>query len=725
MSDTIINAVKPFIEPKSVVLVGVSTATGRGTFNILEEMLNYGFQGTIYAVNPKGGKILGTDVYKSVLELPATPDTAVICTPRHVVPEIVRQCVAKEIKGIIIISQGFSSTGDKKGEQMHQEILSAIKNSRTRIIGPNTLGVINNFNRFSTSFVSVDTATNNTGVICQSGIFMAASGDFTGGIGIGVDIGSTSDIDFSDVLEYMGQDPRIDVVNIHMEKIHQGQRFLKIVSKVRLQKPVLVFKTGTSQSATRLTGTHREIWTNEDQAYTAALRQAGGIPIFSVDEMHDLNRTFLTYRSMSGRRIAIVTISGGAGVIAMDAAAKNDLKMAQLATSTLETLREIFPDWMHPGNPVDIWPAGMSQGYSKILGVALDVVLSDPNVDAILLNTTAYTPVENDPLNVIDLVDSTASKHPDKPIAAWIFGPYRRNHAQKFKEKGRVVVYPTADRAMRALAGLHEYFNKQPIPGNLVVPKPKEQQKNMVSGIIQSNVMQADVMQANVMQASVIPANNIIHEQTLDIIRAYGIPVTGSGIATTPQQAAKNAARIGYPVVLKVISPHITRKSDIKGVKLNIHDEAGVYKAWNEIKTSIDATPGVRMLGVLVQHYYISGTKVILGANRDPQFGPVLAFGVKGTYDQPLLEASYRVSPVSLEDARAMIEETRFYKILQSRPDNMLIDIDTLAYSLVRLDYLINDHPDILTIDIDPMLVDSNGALALDGRIVLKPRYTH
>lgn len=707
MSNQVIEAIKPFIEPKSVALIGVSTRTGPGTFNVLEELLNYGYQGHIYPVNPKGGEILGIKTYTSVMEIPETPDLAVITTPRTAVPDIVRQCASRGIKGVVIITQGFTDAGDEDGQRMHREILDAISGSPTRIIGPNTLGVINNFNRFNTSFVPFDSPCRNVGVICQSGIFMAASGDFSGGIGIGIDIGNTADLDCNDILEYMGEDDRIKVINLHIEGLRDGRRFLNVTRKVSAKKPILVLKTGTSEAGAKAASSHSGSLAGEDHIYSAAFRQSGAIRVSDVDEMNDLTETFLTYKSMPGNRVAIITISGGAGIIAVDAVSDNGLEVARFSDKTMATLKKIFPDWMHPGNPADIWPAGMSRGYHKVLKLSMETILSDPGVDALLLITPAYTAPEKDPLNVTDLVDEVAAGHPEKPTAAWVFGPHRKSYAAIFRDKGHVVTYPTAHRAIKALSRLHDYLNGPRLAERHLISVPENIQSNLVAGIIESNLK---------------AGATTLNEQTLDILHAYGIPVIKSGIATTKEEAAQKAEKLGYPVVMKVISPQITHKSDIGGVKLNIVNEKEAYKAWDEIKEAVSKVPGAKMLGVLIQQYRTKGTEVILGAKRDPQFGPVLVYGAGGIYTELWRDVSFRVAPVSAEEARSMIEETRSYKILQGIRGKKAANIDSLVDSLVRLGTLMNNHPEIMEMDINPMLVNEDGAMALDGRIMLKPR---
>jgi len=702
---SVIETITPFVEPQSVALIGVSTRTGPGTFNILEELLTYGYKGKIFPVNPKGGSILNITAYTSVAKLPETPDVAVVSTPRTAVPQIVRDCVSKEIKGIIIITQGFTDADDDEGQMLHQEILESIKGTQTRIIGPNTLGVMNNFNRFNTSFIPIDSDCRNLGVICQSGIFMAGSGDFSGGIGIGIDIGNTSDLDSSDILEYMGEDNRIEVINLHLEGLSNGRRFLDVMRKVTASKPVLVLKTGTSEVGARAAGSHSGSLAGEDHVYNAAFQQTGAIRVTDVDQMSDLTETFLTYKSMPGKNIAIVTISGGAGIIAIDAVSNNNLQVAKFSTSTNKSLTEIFPAWMKPGNPTDIWPSGMSKGYHKILKQSMETILSDPGVDAVLLISPAYIRPENDPLNIINLIDQIAEKHPEKPTASWIFGPHRKTYASKLKQKGNIVVYPTANRAMHSLKCLHDYLNPSyPTQKNAIV-ELGDMQKDLVAGIIESNLMSQ---------------TTTLNEQALDIMHAYGIPVIKSGIATSPEQAVEKAQKLGYPIVMKVISHQITHKSDIGAVKLNIKTEEEVHKAWNEITETVSTISGARMLGVLIQQYCTGGTEIILGAKRDPQFGPVLIYGLGGIYTELLKDVSFRIAPITPEEARSMIKETRSYKILTGLRGNTAANIDMIVYSLVRLGQLMSAHPEIVEMDINPLLVDSNGAVALDGRIMLK-----
>ncbi len=695
---------KSFINPQSVALIGVSSRTGPDTFNVLEKMLNNGYKGKIYPVNPKGGTILGLPVYRSVLEIEKPVDLAVISTPRTAVPGVVKECVQKGIEAAIIITQGFSDAGDEEGMKMHREILNIIKGTKTRVMGPNTLGVFNAFCNFNTAFITFKTKSAPLGVLCQSGIFLAASSDFSGGIGIGIDTGNTADVDFTDCLEYLAGDSRIKVINIHMEGLRDGRRFLETARRVTAKKPVLVLKTGSSEEGARAASSHSGSMAGEDAVFSAAFNQSGIIRVDSSGRMADLNNTFITYNNMRGKRIGVITISGGAGIVAVDAASKYGLEIARFLPETVAALENVFPDWMHPGNPADIWPAGMTRGYKEISAMALEKILLDDAVDAVLFITPAYLDPDHDPLNIVDLVNEIAARHRDKPVAVWTFGPTKGKYIEKFNEAGVVVAYGTPDDAMYCLAQLYRYHNKIKAA---CYPSP-ELPENMDSQRVHSIIKPA--------LDEELPSLN---EEAFDIIEAYGIPAAGRGLATNPDEAVRIAEKLGYPVVLKVASPDLPHKSDVGGIRLNINSAIEVTRAYSEIMGVLKTkAPEARINGILVQSQVTGGTEVILGGRRDPQFGPVLVYGLGGIFTELFRDVSFRVAPVTIEEAVDMIKETRSYRILSGARGREPADINSLADCLVRLGFLLIDHPEIEEVDINPLLVTPAGCLALDALIV-------
>ncbi len=696
----------PFFHPRSVALIGVSTKTGLQAYNILEQVLAGGYRGRIYPVNPRGGTILGLPVYRTVSEIPETPDLAVISTPRTAVPDVVRECTAKGIKAIIIITQGFADA-DEWGKQMQQELLETVRDNRTRIVGPNTIGVVNLYENLNTSFIGFLRQKADTAMICQSGIFLVGAADFTGGIGLGVDIGNAADVDFTETLAYLGQQPQVKVINLHMEGLKNGRRFMEVARRVSRVKPVLCLKTGCSESGARAASSHSGSLAGDDNVFSAAFKQCGIIRVRDVEEMRYLNKTFLTYSSMPGRRVAVVTISGGAGIMAVDACSNCKLEVAQFSEKTRQKLAAVFPGWMEVNNPADIWPAGMARGYLEVLELTLDAVLDDPGVDAVLVISPAYLDPEEDPrLDISPIINGIAARYPDKPLALWIFGGYRRELAARLEKENRVVVYPSPERAMASLAALYRYLHAIKNQTSPSPPLFSDMQMDQIGAIL-DKARQA--------------GHKTINEEALEIIRACGIPVLPSRVAQSAEEAVKIAGALGYPVVMKIVSPQISHKSDVGGVKVNLTGAQAVAEAYAQIVDTVSArAPHAAIKGVLIQPYRPGGVEVILGSKRDPSFGPVLVFGLGGIYTELFRDVSFAIAPVDRDQALAMIRETRSYRLLQGYRGQLPADMEALVECLLRLGQLVTQWPEIMEMDINPLLAGPQGAVAVDARITIE-----
>lgn len=704
MSSASHNVLDQIFSPRSVALIGVSTRTGPGTYNVLERMIECGFGGRIYPVNPRGGELLGLPVYRSVLDIPEVVDLAVISTPRTAVLDVVKDCVTCGIKAVVIITQGFADADDE-GRKMQAALVEAVKDTDTRIVGPNTLGVANLFMNFNTSFVSYLTHKCKTGIICQSGIFLAGSSDFTAGLGLGVDIGNSSDVDFSDSMEYMGHDPRVRVINLHMEGIHNGRRFMETARQVSKSKPILCLKTGHSEAGARAASSHSGSLAGEDHVFEAAFKQCGIIRVNNVEDLYYFNKSFLTYRTITGRRIGIVTISGGAGIAAVDACSAYGLEVAKFDNETMQKLAEVFPNWMDVGNPADIWPAGMARGYHKILELALDTILSDPNVDALLCISPAYTEPAADPLFAGEIINRAAARHPDKPTAVWNFGPCKDESTRLLEEKGIVVAYPSPERAMASLAALNHYYNN--------IKKSMPEKHPVYTDINKTSAL-------SVITEAISDKTHTLNEQALQILKDYGIPTVASHITSNKQEAAAAAAELGYPVAIKILSSDITHKSDVGGVRLNLTSRAELEKAYDEMTITVrEKVPGAALTGVLVQQYRPGGIEVILGGKQDPEFGPVVVYGLGGIYTELFKDVSFRIAPFTREEALDMIRETRSYRLLQGFRGQSPADIDALLECILRLSQLLTEIPEIKELDINPLLVGANGVLAVDARIMI------
>lgn len=701
--DNLCTQIKRFIEPESVAMIGVSSRTGFGSFNGMECMIARGYKGRIYAVNPRGEEILGVKAYTSVTGIPEPVDLAVISTPREAVPGIVRECVSKGIKAVTIITQGFADADDR-GKNMQAEIYETVKGTGTRIVGPNTFGIVNSFANFYTPFVNFTNRPAANGIICQSGTFLVGGLDFSAGVGIGIDIGNTADLNFSDILTYFEQEDRVKVVNIHMEGLKEGICFMEAARRVSHLKPVLCLKTGRSEEGARAASSHSGSLAGEDAVYDAAFRQAGIIRVNDVGEMNFLNKTFMTYPYIPGKRVAIMTISGGAGIATVDACSQYGLQVAEFSKETVEELAKVYPQWMEVGNPADIWSAGMSKGYHQITRLALEKFMNDPQIDAVICINPATNSPDEDPHDVTGILMNTARIHRDKPLVAWMFGPHRSEYAQKLEEEGTIVVYPSPDLAARSLSALYNYHH-------LIKNSPAAVEADLPGDY--SSKIKALLSEAS-------EKGEILGSQALEIIHLCGIPTVSTRTAADRVEAERAALEIGLPVVMKLNSPDISHKSDIGGVKVGLKTVEEVAGAFDQImKNAVEKAPGARLEGVLIQKYCSTGTEVIIGAKRDCQFGPIVVYGLGGIYTEVFRDVAFRVAPVDIREAKSMIEQTKSYMILNGARGQKPSDITALAGAIARLSRLVVNFPEIVDLDINPLMAGPEGVVALDSRIAL------
>ena len=457
-----VEQVKLFMEPKSVALIGVSSRTGIHAFNILENMLDLGYRGEIYPVNPGVASILGKKTYASIGEIDASIDLAVISTPRSQVTDIIEQCVKKGIRAIIIVGQGFADASDEAGKEMQEKITEMIKNTETRIIGPNTVGVANPFIGFSTSFgKQPEMEKLPIGIICQTGMFF---GSFPGLklLGKGIDLGNACDLDFAACLEYFASDEETRIIFLHIEGMKNGRKFIEVARRVARKKPILALKTGVSPRSAKVAQSHTGSMTGRNEIWEALFKQSGIIRVNDFDEIGDLVRAFSCLPLLEGRSMGVISLSGGIGLMAMDACEKYRLEIPELSPHTREMISHISPSWHTINNPVDIWPAmGISrEPFGEVLRTTIEAVLADERIDALLLIVGTWFESISPPFTEILL--KIAEKFPTKPITwapyeGWLYDITAREVEDKIKGRGRVAIFPSPVRALRALSQLADY----------------------------------------------------------------------------------------------------------------------------------------------------------------------------------------------------------------------------------------------------------------------------
>lgn len=448
---------KNFFEPESVALIGISRKSGPGSLNLMERMVQFGFPGRIYPVNPNAKEILGKKAYPNVRAVGEKVDLAVISSPRETTIGILEDCIAANIKSAIVVNQGFTDA-DRRGNELQQKMVEITKRDGIRILGPNTLGVINNFNSFTTSFMPVVKEKAPVGLICQSGIHMVAPAQFCGEIGKGVDLGNACDVGFYDALKYFAEDPGIEIIVIHMEGLTQGKAFFDLASRVVKEKPIVIHKSGSSETGARAAMSHTGSMAGDYQLLKTALKQAGVTFLEEGGQMPHAVKTLRYLPLMKGNRVAVITYSGGAGIMVSDELDRYGLKLASLSPETISQVAELSPDWMPLGNPLDIWPALMLHSAQKAYSVALRAVLNDPNVDGVICIAIAPVP-EFSNLEVSELLNSVVEEFPPvKPVIVWTYGPNAREVRKRYESKNRIMTYPTLEIATWAMSLLRNRF---------------------------------------------------------------------------------------------------------------------------------------------------------------------------------------------------------------------------------------------------------------------------
>jgi acetyltransferase len=689
--------------PESIALLGVTRRTGKGSNNPLEVLLEWGYRGKIYPVNIAGGEILGYPAYTSLVDAPEVPDMAVICSPRDTVPEFFRQCAEKGVRIVIIVAQGFTD-GDREGVSMQENILKLSEEKGIRIIGPNTLGVVNNFNFFCTSFMRFINPLAPVGILCQSGVFVVGNAGLLGGTGLCIDTGNTADIEYADLIGHMARDPKIQVINIYMEGVRNGAKFMEAARDAVSLKPVIIFKTGSSPAGSRAAGSHTGSMTGEDRVYDAAFRQSGLIRAADTDEVMDLNKTFQTFSGIGGNRIGVITISGGAGINAVDAFARYGLQTAEITEPTIKTIQDMSPKWFRVHNPIDVWPAAMKYGYPNVYKQTLESLLQEPGVDAVICITGSFLEEDKDFLDITDIIHEAARKYPQKPIASWTYGGRWLDYIEKLEKEKNVVAYSSLERAAKSLATLYRYHHEiknrfTAYAPALSIPTGQSQIEKLISNYSNGFMKQEDAFA---------------------VLEHSGFLTARREKVANTNDAVSAAERIGYPVVLKIESPDIIHKSDVGGIILNIPDSDALVKACSEMLFSVGKNcPEARLSGFLVQEHITGGTELLVGCKRDHQFGPVVVFGSGGVFTEVYQDISLRIPPLERGEIRKMIEETRISKVLHGFRHIPATDINGIVEVIQSFSSLVLANPAIQEVDINPLLVLSDRLVVLDARIRL------
>lgn len=691
-----------FFDPRSVVLIGVSRQSGPGSYNNLEVMKRFGYGGTIHVVHPKVPEILGHKTVPRVGDLPETPDLAVISVGRDRVLPVVQDCIDKEIGRVIVISQGFADA-DERGKELQAELQAMAKASGTRVVGPNTMGVWNAFNRFSTAFVDIedDPAPPPIALVAQSGVFQVGYECFTERLGKAIDVGNCVDVDFVEVLEYLAADPETRIIVLHMEGMHRGREFLHVASRITPHKPIIVLKTGRSAAGAEAALSHTGSLVGEDAIFDVAFTRAGVLRVRTMVELKAVCRAFLHYAGLSGPSLGVVTATGAIGILTADACEDYGLEIAPFPEPLREGLENPHIAWHRLRNPVDLWPLGMVAGsFTKVFTEAARGLLADDRVHALL----GIAPAMRSPLHAdLDLVAAAREVNRlnelGKPIALWLYGGDQEHRSRVLEGEPNVACFASIDEAVMGLAALWRYKR------SLKTAKPLEPSPYLVSGFEAPQ--------------SASGVDLLVGEAAGAMLRPYGIPFVAGKLAQNVLEAGAIASELGYPVVLKIISPEWLHKSDWGGLRLNVGSRDELEQAFGELEHLFrQRTPGGSLDGILVQRQ-IAGQELLVGVKKDAHFGPLIVVGMGGIYTEVFKDVARALVPVDMDEASSMLKSLRLFPLLEGARGQRGVHLPSVAALIVALSNMVREHPEIDELDLNPVIATPEGCWAVDCRIVL------
>ncbi|MEN6571606.1 MAG: acetate--CoA ligase family protein [Anaerolineaceae bacterium] len=695
------SSLKPFFTPSGVAVIGASANPQKLSYGILKNLKENGYTGGIYPVNPGADEILGLRCYHAIGEVPDPLELAVIVVPAPAAAQTIEACGQRGLKAAILITGGFKEVGEG-GAALEKQVLEIASKHGMRLIGPNCVGLMNLYTGLNTTFIDGMPDRGGIGFLSQSGAICGGVVDFVQGKKVGfshfISLGNEADVTETDIIEYLGEDPNVRVIAAYVEQIRDGRRFLEVAKRVSRSKPIVMIKAGRSDAGARAVSSHTGSLAGSYSAYQAAFEQGGVIEVDNFSELFDVAIAFDFQPLPAGPNAVILTNAGGPAALASDGLAGHGFKLVDLSDATRTTLRGFLNPSAQVANPVDMLGGASPSEY----GQSISAVLKDANVDIALPLLVPQAVVDTAGVAQA-IVDASASSK--KPVLATIMGDKSVNQARLILQGNRIPMYTYPEAAGIVLAAMRRYKAWRDTPAEPAVSLP---------GI--DRTAAAKHLKDN-------PARVMGEAESRPLLESYGIPLVPAVQAATPEEAASAAERLGFPVVMKIVSPQLLHKSDAGGIRLNLKSAGEVYSAFSEMTQTIhNARPDAKIEGVLVEKMAPKGTEVIIGMRRDPGFGPLMMFGLGGIYVELFKDVSFRVAPLTRRDARQMIDETRAGRLLTGFRGSAPADVDAVVEVMLRLSQIALDFPEIDEIEINPLLVyeKGHGALALDSRLIRK-----
>ena len=690
--------------PSKVVVAGASRTRDKIGYEVLRSLIESGFKGEVFPVNPKAEKIIGLKCYSRVSDVPEDIDLAIIVVPAESAVEVAEDCGEINVNNLITISAGFKETG-LEGASREEELVKICKKHRMRLLGPNCVGLIDTYSPLNASFAPCMPLKGNISFISQSGALGTAILEWSLNERIGfnkfISLGNKADLDETDFIEALGRDPNTRVILAYVENIDRGSEFVKVAYKVTRKKPIIMLKSGVSESGKRAASSHTGSIAGQDVSYNAAFLKTGVLRAHSIEELFDYALAFSTQPVPKDGGVAIVTNAGGPGIIATDACEAYGLKLANFHRETIESLRTNLPINASIYNPVDV----LGDAKADRFEVALDNIMEDVGVGAVLLIITPQ--IITEPKKTVRLLFELSQNFPKKSIVISLMGGDSFYESVRILSTHGIPCYPFADRAVLSISALYRYAKILERPSKLNFPK-FDVDKRFVRKTFKKVISEGRSV--------------LLGHETSKIANAYGINSPTTELATTKEEAVDIAENIGYPVTVKISSPQIIHKTDISGVKVGLNSPKEVKKARLEVLSNArNFVPSAEIYGVEIQKVIPKGMELILGMNRDPQFGPLIMFGLGGIYVNFLKDVSFRLAPMTEKSALEMIQETKAYRLLRGVRGGKELDIEAVSDAILRIAQLSLDFKGLLELDINPIVVypKGEGISALDVKMTI------
>jgi len=695
--------------PRSIAVIGASRQPGSVGHSLLANLLMNRFQGIIFPVNPRASSVLGIKCYPRVLEISDDVDLAVIIVPSRFVAPVLEESGRMGIKAAIVISAGFKEIGGE-GVELEDRVLEVSRKYDIALVGPNCLGIINTdpVSQMNATFATDMPKAGNIGFISQSGALCVAVLNYAQEANIGfskfISMGNKAGVGENELLAYLRSDPKTDVILMYLEDLVDGREFMRIARETtgstKRPKPIIALKAGRTLPGARAASSHTGSLAGSDRVYDAIFEQSGVLRVETLEELFDYVKGFSRQPLPEGPNVGIVTNSGGPGILATDACIRHGLNIPPLSKLTVSKLRRVLPKTASLHNPVDLVAEAQAEQYET----ALRSVLKDRQIHSaiVILTSTAFTEVDKISAAVVKVAGEF-----EKPVVCSFLGVFDVSRGIEILESDGIPNYRFPESAARVLSEMAKF--------TLWLDRPQTR----------ARAYRVDKAKVKMIFDAVKKEGRrfLLEQEAYDVLRAYRFPVIESRLARAEGEAAEAARTIGFPVVLKIASADVVHKFDFDGVRLDLKDEAEVRRAYREILKNVRRHKrDARIAGVTVEKMARLGKEIILGMSRDPQFGPVLMFGLGGIYVEALEDVSFRLAPIREYSAMAMIKKTKTHKILEGFRGGPVYDLEAIAECLKRLSQLVVDFEDIQELDINPMLVyeRGQGCRIVDARIVIR-----